>query len=185
MQPLIFDDFLPNAAELRESVIAQGFGPFQFGPTLYQGINVSFPMWPIWDAIETALGTNIKEAQGFFRVSDKDHKLDTYIHADLVFAKWAAILYLTPEELIDTSYEPCGTAFWKHNDTGLESHHADLVKDWTIPEKWKITYVADMFWNRCIIYPTQYFHSPWPFEGWGDKPENARMIWGGFFNILA
>lgn len=183
MQPLIFDDFLPNAVELREGVLNEGFGPFQFGPTTYQGINVSFPMWPIWDAIETALGTNIKEAQGFFRVSDKDHKLDTYIHADLVFAKWAAILYLTPDELL--SNQRCGTAFWKHLATSKVTHDLELVKDWQNEDLWEMTNVSDMRWNRCIIYPTQYFHSPWPFQGWGDKPENARMIWGGFFNILA
>lgn len=180
MQPLIFDDFLPNAVELREGVIDQGFGPFQFGPTLYQGINVSYPMETIWLAIERAIGGQIAAGQGFFRVSDKDHKLDTYIHADLVFAKWAAILYLTPDELTHG-----GTAFWKHKATGKETHDPELLTDWTNPDLWMLTSFTEMYWNRCIIYPTQYFHSPWPFQGWGDKPENARMIWGGFFKILA
>lgn len=181
MQPLIFDNFLREPLVHRDAAILEGFVDYQVGPTTYHGINVQAPMSAIWINLQSRLG-KIDPVKGFYRVSDKDSNFDSYIHADKMFAGWAAVLYLTPPDLCQG-----GTAFWLHKETSQEmvtDYYGDLLADWTNTSKWKLDTVIHMKWNRCIVYPTRFFHSPWPFRGFGDKPGNSRMIWGGFFNML-
>jgi hypothetical protein len=59
----------------------------------------------------------------------------------------------------------------------------ELSKDWHEAEAWDQLTLAGMKNNRLIIYPSQVFHSRWPWQGFGTGPENARLIWCAFFDI--
>lgn len=149
-------------------------------------MNVEYPMDEIWSAIEECLTEKINPIQGAFRISQEDSTFDSYIHADGLFAKWAAVIYLTPFNVAGCQ---TGTAFWRHKQTGqdrmTEPYDPKLVEQWKDPANFEQTYSVQMICNRLIVYPTQYFHSPWPHHGFGTTPENSRMIWIGFFNIKA
>jgi hypothetical protein len=50
------------------------------------------------------------------------------------------------------------------------------------PAKWEQTHLVDWIPNRLFLFPSELWHSPFPREGWGDRPENGRLIQVYFFS---
>lgn len=176
---------------IRKAVLADGFGDYQLGPVTYKGINMHTPDTVLWDHIRIRVLGTVTQHKSFFRVSDKGSTFDSYIHADVMFGGWAAVCYLTPPDLIPSSHRYGGTAFWHHKETCSDGMRADwspeqaqkVIADWGDQSKFHKARVMQMNYGTMILYPSRMFHSPYPFFGFGDKPENSRMIWAAFFDI--
>ncbi len=104
------------------------------------------------------------------------------IHSDIGWGTHALVLYLSEGN--------SGTAFWKHLKTGakhIEPGDVDLLRevegDWNDESKWQRYLGIPMRMNRAVIYDSTLFHSRYPFEAFGDSPENGRLIAVCFFNM--
>lgn len=189
----IVDDFLVNekALEIRQKALEAGFKDLQFMGGLYQGTGIEYRPPELPDAISTFFGgRNIKVHISAFRLGHKDTTLHVNIHSDNVIARWAGVYYLNPPEQCKG-----GTAFYRLKGVGWDTmptqevldasgHNLDWLRDkWTDEEAWELISMAGMKWNRFIFYPTEYFHSRFPLQGWGDKPDESRLVWVVFFDV--
>jgi hypothetical protein len=189
-----FDDFAPDAAEVRQSVISSPFNSQQ-GPdgATYTGISdYPVPYWP--KLIEKAIGAEIEPKLSCFRINYAGEMPHSWVHSDDICAKYASVLYLNPPEQCQG-----GTAFWKHEGLQIDrlpskeqltqgGFHADwfydmMTREWKELKWWKQTGFVPMLWNRLITYPTSLFHSRFPFEGFGTTPADGRLIWICFYDL--
>jgi hypothetical protein len=190
----IFDGFAPDAAAVRDAVIAGGFNT-QIGPdgAPYTGISrYAVPHW--FDLISVAVGAPIVPRLSCFRVSLAGEVSPVWVHSDDICAQYASVLYLNPPEQCAG-----GTAFWRHRVHGYErlfgpdelaergieygAYHEWMMAEWRRLHPWTQAGLVPMQFNRFITYPTSYFHSRYPFEGFGASPGDGRMIWVCFFDL--
>ena len=192
MNLLQFDDFAPDAASMRVEVIEGGFST-QTGPdgAKYTGISLhSVPHW--FDRVSELLNKKIIPKLSCFRVNLAGELPHSWVHSDDICAKYASVLYLNrPQECKG------GTAFWKHDKLNLdhlptreelgdqaESFYEMMTSEWKNLTHWKQISFVPMKWNRFITYPTCFFHSRYPFEGFGTGPRDGRLIWVCFYDIV-
>lgn len=189
----VIDDFLPvdRAIEIRKGAIDAGFEDLKFMGGTYQGSGITYRPTDMAQAIANFFGGPIEIHVSAFRSGHKDTTLHVNIHSDNSICAWAGVYYLNlPEQCKG------GTAFYTLKETGWDTmptqerldasgHDLDWMKSkWTDESQWTLNSVAGMKFNRFIFYPTQYFHSRYPLQGWGEKSEDARLVWVCFFNIL-
>lgn len=122
---------------------------------------------------------------GFFRVATEELDTDWRIHADSkvgdIRPERALVLYLSPS----TKKGLHGTAFWKHKKVGYEmpinvsDEEADrfLSEESNKIDNWELHSVIGYKPNRALIYPSNYFHSKYPNEGWVE----GRMVYVMFY----
>jgi hypothetical protein len=191
---LQFDNFAPDAEDVRAKVISGSFGRY-IGPDsgTYTGISdYEVPHWP--KLIEQAIGAKIEPKLSCFRMNLAGEMPHSWVHSDDICAKYASVLYLNPPEQCKG-----GTAFWEH--TGLKIDRlpkkaqiesagfgADwfcsmMAREWKDLTYWRQTYFVGMQWNKFLTYPTSLFHSRYPFEGFGTGPADGRLIWICFYDI--
>jgi hypothetical protein len=190
----IVDDFLVNekALEIRQNALAAGFKDLHFMGGIYQGTGVTYNPPDMKQALSEFFGgREIKIHVSAFRLGHKDTTLHVNIHSDNVIARWAGVYYLNPPEQCHG-----GTAFYKLKETQWDTMPTQEVLDqsgrtldwlrdkWTDEQAWDLISLAGMKWNRFIFYPTEYFHSRYPLNGWGEKPEESRLVWVVFFDVL-
>lgn len=190
----IIDDFLVNekAEEIRREALKAGFKDLQFMGGTYQGTGIEYRPPELAEAISQFFGgREIKVHVSAFRLGHKDTTLHVNIHSDNVIARWAGVYYLNPPEQCKG-----GTAFYKLKGVNWETmptqdildasgHDLDWLRDkWTNEEAWDLISLAGMKWNRFIFYPTEYFHSRYPLNGWGSEPEESRLVWVVFFDVI-
>lgn len=191
-----FDDFAPDAEEVREAVIRSTFST-QTGPDGAQYTGISLHAVPQWEKlIEQRIGKKIKASISCFRLNLEGELPNTWVHSDGVCSEFASILYLnTPEQCMG------GTAFWRHKILGInklptrteldeqgtdsDAFYKQIEKDWQELDLWDQTNVVAMKWNRFITYPSCYFHSRYPFESFGHGPEDGRLIWICFYDEVS
>jgi hypothetical protein len=97
---------------------------------------------------------------------------------------YAAVVYLNPED--DNTK---GTALFRSKQTGLIKKSESLKKpafgfkqEWKEDKDWELhTYVGNLY-NRCILYPADYWHAPY-CAGFGYNKDNGRLVQVGFFTI--
>ncbi|MGI0034284.1 MAG: DUF6445 family protein [Nitrososphaera sp.] len=116
-----------------------------------------------------------------FRLNYGGELPNNWVHADRGYGSLAAVLYLSlPEHCTG------GTAFWRHR-SGIDRLPAEAgdehqaVRDFVRISRWRQTQVVPMAFNRLILYPTQLFHSRWPFQAFGTGPQDGRLIAVGFY----
>lgn len=189
-----FDDFAPDAADVRKAVIAGAFGSYR-GPdgATYTGISdYPVPHWP--KLIEKALGAEIEPKLSCFRMNLAGEQPHSWVHSDDICAKYASVLYLNPPEQCQG-----GTAFWRHEGLkidrlpsreqmeasgfGADWFLAMMSREWKDLTYWKQVGFVPMQFNRFITYPTSLFHSRYPFEGFGTGPADGRLIWICFYDL--
>lgn len=192
----LVDEFLPHetALRIREGALAAGFKDLHFMGGTYQGTGVEFKPPEPKKALEAFFGSPVHIHISAFRSGHEDTKLHVNIHADNPVGRWAGVYYLNlPEDCKG------GTAFWRMKETGWDEMPTQEVLDasplnleqvkekWERPEDWDMVSLAGMKFNRFIFYPTPYFHSRFPLEGWGKQsdPAHARLVWVVFFDVLA
>lgn len=187
-----FDDFAPDALEVRKAVVAGGFKD-EMGPdgAMYSGIS-GYPVPQWYDRISHLLGQSITPRLSCFRINYAGENPHSWVHSDDICAKYASVLYLNPPEQCKG-----GTAFWRHMKFGdhlfsdkelaemevdREIYHRTMTAEWKDLKPWKQEAFVPMQFNRFITYPTCFFHSRYPFEGFGSTPEDGRLIWICFYD---
>lgn len=191
---LKFDNFAEDAALVRDAVISGQFAT-QRGPdgADYAGISTyPVPHWP--KLIEKHIGKKIYPGISCFRMNLEGELPHSWIHSDDICAKYASVLYLNPPE-------QCygGTAFWRHRTLEIDKlpsrdvlkslkvdadrFYGQMNEDWKKLSLWEQANFVPMEWNKFITYPTCYFHSRFPFEGFGTTPQDGRLIWICFYDV--
>jgi hypothetical protein len=195
----IINDFLPKHRfeQIRDEVREAGFRtiaiqeqPGTDAPLVeYENVNTDFAYPDFQEGLGIVCGMPVTMELQAFRHGFKGSQLHNKVHADHCCSKLAAVMYFN-------NIDECqgGTAFWRHKRFKWEFQPTqeeleavnytldDLGRDWHNEDAWDMVSLAGMRPNRLIIYPSQAFHSRYPFEGFGPK-EQGRLIWCGFFNL--
>lgn len=182
---LVFDNFAPDAAEVRETVKAGELKDF-IGPHGEKYTNTSDFAVPHWHTLlEKAVGFPIQFLFGGFRMDLAKEFPFNFAHADVACGDYAALVYLNPPEQCKG-----GTAFFKHLASGrnrlpdemTEEERLAIEADWYKMDAWMPESMVGMKFNRLLVYPTAMYHSRFPHEGFGTGREDGRLIWVAFFN---
>lgn len=197
----VIDSVSPICEEIRSAALSFEAKEVEFGGFMFPGIireeglekMMCDHLCPI---IASQIGRTIIPVLTFFRLGLSDHKPEIYIHADkLDNFSHAAVFYLTPDVVSEG-----GTAFWKHNETGLDHlpqpdrlEMAGLKWDQAFCDKinsegrdeslWTMIGLVGAKFNRLALYPGQFFHSRYPMNYSGSTPETGRLVWVCFFKF--
>src|SRR6266550_3208852 len=191
---LQFDDFAADISSVRRAVIKSDFSTQQ-GPdgAPYTGISqYAVPQW--FERIAELRGRAIEPKISCFRLNLAGELPHSWVHSDDICAKYASVLYLNPAEQAKG-----GTAFWRHTALGLdrlpskeeltgrganaEWFYSMMSREWKVLDWWEQIWFVEMKWNRFITYPTNLFHSRYPFEAFGKSPSDGRLIWICFYDL--
>ena len=187
----IVDDFLSNPVLIRDTVIAHGFTTEKFEGVDYETVNVTYRPAEIFYHLEDLYHEKVKISVAAFRQGMEGSPLHNLVHADNSCSELASVLYLNE----DAPFES-GTAFWRHKATGWEHMPTEeqlsakgytterFAADWHRAEAWEMVFLARAKFNRLITYPTTAFHSRWPWEGFGENDDEARLIHAAFFSLV-
>lgn len=181
---LVLDDF-PAAAEIRDLVVSQEFrdrAAEQDGVS-YPGIAGDLPpaLNLVFETqIASLLRTHIKPVVIFARMMTAGIRAPHRIHSDRAMSAFAAHLYLSE------CYTPgSGTGFFRHRvwgeehlaETDVSGLRSECFEDWEeysrIPAKF----------GRLLIHDANLWHCAFPLEGFGSRPEDARLVLTMFFNL--
>ena len=187
------DDFLPFPEMYRQQALDEKFYDIR-GPDgeLYKNINVR-PSYEFEGLLSERLGRKVKCSYSLLRVNFDGEMPNNAVHSDNGYDQFAAVLYLNkPGDCKG------GTAFWTHKKYGWtkfptlnqlrqtckkpEKILNQLTADYNNGDAWKLDHVAEMKFNRMIVYPTQQWHSRYPWPAFGKTMEDARLIWITFFS---
>lgn len=191
----IFDNFLADPEAVRAEFLRLTFSDV-IGPAdgaTYKRVSV-LPPNQFEEELSKAVGKPVKQRYSVVRLNYAGEFPNQRVHSDDSYDRFAAVLYLNrPEDCKG------GTAFWKHKKTGWEflptnrqvrSHGKspdrtlkEIVASADVESDWEQTRLAEMKFNRVIVYPTSLFHSRYPFEAFGSTPEDGRLIFCSFFNV--
>lgn len=193
---IIVDDFLDNAQALREAALGLEYP--DLGPTVFPGRNSRqrIAIEGLAQQASRLVGEQLEpmpppQAHGKFRLTRADDTGTGKVHVD--DAHWSGILYLSrPEDCRG------GTEFFRHRATGAERMPLDdeemcrlgygsrqqladdlLWRDGTRDEAWEMTMRVPMRFNRLVLLRPWLFHTAG--EAFGDRPENARLVYLMFF----
>lgn len=190
----IIDDFLPDPEKFREEALKAPFYEIRSHEgESYKNINVR-PSNEFEGLLGQRLRCDVKIGYSLLRRNFEGELPNHSIHSDNGYDDYAGVLYLNrPEDCKG------GTAFWKWRE--LDTHnfpteaeirrlgkkplrvYQKLHEAYNRPEEWEQVHVAEMKFNRLVVYPTKTFHSRWPLAAFGTTPETARMIVAMFFSI--
>lgn len=197
---IVVDDFLPpsQADTVHKALMSAKFGD-QKGPdgVTYPNICLDVKIEDVEEKLGEVHGVpSVDINLSCFRLSLIGEKDDTFCHADGIYAKWAAVLYM------NRNIQYGGTAFWTHRETGLDSvpedglmkvagfhpikYHQWLTAETNNPSKWESGGFCGMKFNRLVTYPTSSFHSRVPGNidrPFGNTVEDGRLVWVAFYNI--
>lgn len=193
---LVIDDFLDNAEALRTHALSLDY-PLQAGQfpgrNSLQRINVD----GLTEAVSAIVGERLAPApppqsHAKTRLTLASDKGRGKVHVDE--SHWSGILYLSrPEDCRG------GTEFFRHKRTGLDrfpfsdeelersgfashadAHRALIEEQGTDDSAWELLTTIPMRFNRLLLLRPWLFHTAGP--GFGDRPENARLVYLMFFN---
>ncbi|MFC9718365.1 DUF6445 family protein [Micrococcus luteus] len=195
---IIVDDFYTKPDIVRRSALRSEFANIK--ATDYPGwqsrLNLSSD--EIKNTFGTLIGADVyvdesRFTWGGFRFITEESGRSTKVHADTSI-DWAAMVYLSPG--IDGN---SGTAFFRHNKTGLEGPPTDrqaralgymdasqfedevIRPDMHDLSKWTITGHVAPVYNRLVLFRgCEFYHAP--LGGAGGDPESARLTHNFFFN---
>lgn len=191
---LQIDEFAPDAVAVRDAVIKGEFKT-ETGPDGYEYTGISKYEVPHWfDLISNAWGKKIMPSLSVFRLNLAGELPHSWVHSDEICADYASVLYLNPPHQCQG-----GTAFWRHSALDIDGMPASeaviargldpnwfaamMSREWKDLTYWEQAGFVGMKFNRFITYPTRAFHSRYPFEGFGESPEDGRLIWACFYSI--
>ena len=177
----VIDNFLSTYAEYKRYTDQADFKIETFG-------NKDYFISPIPEHLQRLVYSKIQRIFGigdefipnicFFRKNTPDIDNDVRIHTDQNHCEFASVLYMS-----ENRNSLNGTAFWDHpkygkslpydaKDKVIENINEYEGKDESI---WTLNTVVGARENRCATYPSNLFHSRYPF-----KSDHQRLI-GVFF----
>lgn len=192
MSYIVVDGFCDEIERVKRSVYAAGFDTWrpnkgEVGSSVYDGMGFWGDHALMLRSLIRASGGVVVPNSMFFRVTNIGMER-AYIHSDRESGNYTCVAYLTEHE------EESGTAFFMHKRTGLREMPSfaemkerglmdELREDMVSrdPDKWVQTDYVRGAYNRALIFNAPLFHSRFPLEGIGDKPENGRLIWASHF----
>ena len=174
------DNFLSNPCRVRRQALSADFIDW-LGPDGQVYKRIAHADVPgLQEAIENAVGAVEMLGMGY-RLNFGGEMPNAAIHTDFGWGTHACVLYL--------SHGAGGTAFWRHKETGAETigqGDFDLMHavdgDWDDETKWDMTDLAELKFNRGVIYDSSRFHSRYPFGAFGTSEQDGRLIAVAFFN---
>jgi hypothetical protein len=192
---MIVDDFLDNAEILREHALRLTYpeqqGPFP-GRNSLERINLD----GLNEAVSALVGEPLApvsplQSHGKCRLTLAGDKGKAKVHIDE--SHWSGILYLSRDQ-----DSVGGTDFFRHIRTGsdrapvfeeelagrgyssFQQMHRDIIeKDSLDDSQWKLTTHVPMRFNRLVLLRPWLWHTAGP--GFGEKPENGRLVYLMFF----
>ena len=192
---LVVDDFLDNAEGLRKQALSLTYPDLQGA---FPGRN-SLERITI-DGLDAAVSRLVGEplvpvspleSHAKCRLTFGTDKGRAKVHIDN--SLWSGILYLSRKQ--DSTG---GTDFFRHIRTdsdrapvfkeefealgysSFDEMHADIIeKDSIDDSKWELTTRIPMRFNRLVLLRPWLWHTAGP--GFGDNPENARLVYLMFF----
>lgn len=183
---IVIDDFLPEFEELqsyaRAATFADVVNPFD---------GVTYPLIcdDIPDHLKLAIFCAIakhfdlpESPTIFMRRSPAGTPCPHQVHSDASMGDYSLMLYLNDEESSEG-----GTSFLSHLETGIaynpECATATdiIVADQNKPAAWKVREMVSMHPNRAVIFDASRLHRAEPIGGFGDTPENTRVVLTCFF----
>lgn len=192
---MIVDDFLDNAAALREAALGLTYPPQEGafpGRNSLERINLQGLEAIVSELTgEPLLAMPPPASHAKCRLTLAGDKGRARVHIDDSY--WSGILYLSrPED------SRGGTDFFRHIPTDSdrapeeredfaargyasfdEMHRAIIEKDSLDDSKWEPTTHVPMRFNRLLLLRPWLWHTAGP--GFGDRPENGRLIYLMFF----
>lgn len=190
----IQDGFFDDPVAERTRAIASEFKTVEHNGITYRGIALTEDK-EHGERIEELLGKKLEGPRTvYWRRNLADETNETYIHSDSQIGAFTAVACLTPRELCRG-----GTAFWRHKKHGWISQPSkDEMKAAGLPDtpefwkeiyqdgfdesKWELLDVAELKWNRLVVFPSTLFHSRYPKESFGSSPGDGRLIKVFFLN---
>lgn len=141
----------------------------------------------IYPGISTDIPTVVKQFFGrprflFMRLSLKGVPVPHQAHDDSLMGKESLMFYLNRQE-----HCRGGTSLVRHRTTGLFRKPAtkgeEIVwhTDTNNPEAWEVYEIAEMQSNRCIMFDASLMHRAEPVGGFGDSPQNGRLVLTAFY----
>ena len=171
------DDFDPIRAELVANDFIDGFNTAD-GVT-YPHLIENVPQRAREQIIES-IGEPVEL---FARMSPSGVIAPHPVHSDTLQSNVTMILYIN--DGIDE--ESFGTGIMRHHETGLMQtpiNDAEM-KIWQDsyqhPHQWETVHFFQGKANRAIFFDSRLMHMAFPYNGFGQTPEDARLIIGGFF----
>lgn len=117
----------------------------------------------------------------FMRLSKEGVKAPHYAHTDSIMGTHSLMLYINPGD--------GGTAFLRH-ESGMteEPKNQDEYELWqrdmNVLDKWERIDFCPIKPNRACIFQANQFHSAEPYGGFGNSPENGRLVLTIFFTVI-
>ena len=193
---IIIDDFLEDPHTLRDLGLAQNY-PGMEEDTYFPGRNSEYaqPIIGLTERISAIVGERLKIAEGNahckFRMAFAGDKGTAGVHID--DAHWSCLLYLSlPEDCsggtelyrhipTDTDHAPMNQEDFKTLGISSAEEIWDKIlwPDTNDKSKWELLTTIPMRFNRLVLFRPQQWHDAGP--GFGDCPENARLIYMMFF----
>jgi hypothetical protein len=194
---IVVDDFLPDPTAVREFALGMEYPELDVA-TPYAGFNAEkrLRIPGLDEEVSRIVGEPIvatpKSFHAICRIAFSDSAGRNEVHVDP--GRWSGILYLSlPEHCIG------GTEFYRHIPTdservpitraeqkamGVQSFDDVLEKviepHANDPTKWERVMRVPMRFNRLVLFRPWLWHNAGP--GFGDKPENARLVYLMFFD---
>lgn len=183
---LIIDHFLPEFEELQKYAQTAEFTDVvnEFDGVTYPLICADIPR----HLVISVLGhiakhfAMPKDPIMFMRRSPAGVPCPHQVHSDASMGTHSLMLYLNAEDDCQG-----GTSFLSHRLTGI-AYNPELPEAVAIitahqnsPEAWDIREQADMRPNRAVIFDASRLHRAEPVGGFGDTPENTRVVLTCFF----
>ena len=192
---MIVDDFLDNAAELRDAALRLSYPNLQ-GPFPGRNSLERLPIEGLTEAVSDLTGERLRplDPPGSHmkaRISLEGDKGSGRIHTDPGY--WSGILYLSrPQDCRG------GTEFFRHIATGTERAPLNpqelaamgfptreamqkqiIETEGTDESKWERVMSVPMRFNRLVLLRPWLWHTAGP--GFGNRLENGRLVYVMFF----
>ena len=172
---IIIDDFLPDEM-LRN--LTEADRPFKKIEEVYYAGDTGFIAPEERDSIASILKNKLpltfKDFQCRLRRTrpENQKKAESFIHTDH-FAEYSAIIYLN--DGVGKNNEPTGTYFWESKFTKSKEMRTEqmqkMYKDLMLVNKltfelehWTCWSKMEQKANRCVLFPSQFYHSPPPID---------------------
>lgn len=183
---IVVDDFLPEFQELQAYARTA-----KFTDVVNDADGVTYPLIcaDIPDHLKLAVFREIAMIHGspqsptiFMRRSPAGVPCPHQVHSDASMGTHSLMLYLNAEEDCEG-----GTSFLSHRLTGIAYNPelpeavAVIVSDQNSPDAWHVNAMASMKPNRAVIFDASALHRAEPIGGFGNTPENTRVVLTCFF----
>lgn len=183
---LVVDDFLPEFEELQRYARTAEFTDVvnEADGVTYPLICAEIPNY-LKLAVFCAIAKHFDLPESptiFMRRSPAGVPCPHQVHSDASMGTHSLMLYLNTEENCEG-----GTSFLSHRLTGIAYNPAvpilaeSVVADQNNSDAWQVRELVDMRPNRAVIFDANRLHRAEPVGGFGDTPENTRVVLTCFF----